>query len=228
MPASLAETLYAAWATAPTAFRTLLPFAELPIEHQRAWEAVAEAAITAVVDTPVDQLAPEVSARLVDRGMRDGQAAVGAVNTRDLATLTATGAEFSCRDCGKTVEVDAVRCSGCVAERRQPAIVGYRCACGVDHYFETREQVANERDQIRRDYLDVADALLPRSEGPADLVAEARRLRAEVERLARERGELIAYIDAAKCAAGDRRVSGEPLATFIERLVAESDQEAWK
>lgn len=110
----------------------------------------------------------------------------------------------------------------------QSAVVGFRCQCGVDHYFETREQVAAERDQIRRDYLDVADALLPRSEGPADLVAEARRLRAEVERLTRERDELLAYIDAAKLAAGDRRVSGEPLSAFVERLIVESDQEAWK
>lgn len=72
----------------------------------------------------------------------------------------------------------------------QSAIVGYRCVCGIDHVFETRE--------------------------------------AAIERLARERDELIAYVDAAKSAAGDRRVSGEPLAAFIERLVAEADGEAWK
>lgn len=72
----------------------------------------------------------------------------------------------------------------------QPAIVGYRCVCGIDHVFETRE--------------------------------------AAIEQLTKERDELIAYIDAAKHAAGARRVSGEPLASFIERLIAESDQEAWK
>lgn len=72
----------------------------------------------------------------------------------------------------------------------QSAIVGYRCVCGIDHVFETRE--------------------------------------AAIERLTKERDELIAYIDAAKHAAGDRRVSGEPLSAFVERLIAEADEEAWK
>lgn len=34
-------------------------------------------------------------------------------------------------------------------EQIQPAIVGYRCVCGIDHAFETREQVAELLAAIR-------------------------------------------------------------------------------
>lgn len=51
-------------------------------------------------------------------------------------------------------------------------------------------------EALRKDYLDVADALLPRSSGPDDLVREARRLRAEVERLEKHEDEALS--DAAR------------------------------
>jgi chromosome segregation ATPase len=52
-----------------------------------------------------------------------------------------------------------------------------------DNAFELTAAMVQQRDAARSDYLIVADALLPESTGPQQLADEARRLRAEVDRL---------------------------------------------
>lgn len=43
--------------------------------------------------------------------------------------------------------------------------------------------LTEERDQLRRDYLDVADTIAKESTGPADLVKAVRTMRTEIDRL---------------------------------------------
>lgn len=47
----------------------------------------------------------------------------------------------------------------------------------IDAMADQLEAANAEIERLRRDYLSIADALLPESSGPQDLIAEARRLR---------------------------------------------------
>lgn len=87
-----------------------------------------------------------------------------------------------CADCQAPIDDDGV----CRCEASAPQT---ESAAGM------LESLSEEHGQLRRNYLDLADALLSSSTGTDQLIAEARRLRAEVTRLTKhvdEIGEVVA------------------------------------
>jgi hypothetical protein len=80
----------------------------------------------------------------------------------------------------------------------------------VDEIEQQRESLSEEHSQLRRNYLDLADALLPTSTGTDQLMVEARRLRAEVARLTAENERLRTALPAcAHCDQGSAACFGQ-------------------
>lgn len=78
-------------------------------------------------------------------------------------------------------------------EQCQSAIVGYRCACGIDHTFETREQVAEQLAEVTRQRDEAQRAV---RDGFPATVAVIRQQRDEAQQLADRRNDLLALIKA--------------------------------
>jgi hypothetical protein len=105
MPSNLASTLYAEFRSAQQDPTATPAYGNLDAEQRRVWDRVAAKAEEQIAASArFDATLAQERARLQKSGVMEHV---------DLATLTPTGAEFSCKDCGKTVEVEAVRCSTC-------------------------------------------------------------------------------------------------------------------
>jgi hypothetical protein len=111
------------------------------------------------------------------------------------------------------------RVAASALELCQPAIVGYRCACGRDHMFETREQVAIERDEAIRQRDEAQRAV---RDGFPATVAVIRQQRdeaiADVVKLQEEGNKLLDERDAAHQALAREVIKGDDLQAEVDQL----------